>query len=395
MVTLSHRDTKKQFWLLLFLTSFILSGLDIILPSLPAIGEHFAASVSLMQWNISGFLIGFGFAQLIFGPLSDIFGRRKIMIAGICMAIAGNILCIFAINIYVLIFFRVVTGAGCCVGLVLARAMARDLFTGVELSKFQSWITLVWGTTVALAPIIGGYIQKASNWRCQFIFLTIYSIFALLLVKKYLIETTTKTQQSFKGILSLYKQVLKNKTFIIYALLMLVVNTALMTYFAIAPFIFINYYGLSVAHFGYLGIAVAVPIVLGATINANYLSSWNKSIIIAIGGGVMLLAGLNALHAHSADYITLYHLVIYIFEFIIGIAIILPNTTSGSLSAVPKAFGTASAVFGAFQMMGGGILTALLTMCFPSTIETLAFLFLGFAVSVLILALYLKLFKLT
>src|SRR3990167_10551355 len=163
--------------------------LDSYLPSLPAIGQYFLVPDSSIQLTLTMYLLGFSLSQLIYGPLSDQYGRRIVIISGITIFLIGTMICAVATNHTVLLIARLIAGIGAGACGVLNRAIASDCFKGSDLSKAWSYTTTTLVVTLIVAPILGGYVQEVFGWRSNFLLAALCVFIALFVVFKFLPET--------------------------------------------------------------------------------------------------------------------------------------------------------------------------------------------------------------
>ena len=157
-------------------------AIDIYTPSVPAIALQFHVSLNAVQWSISIYAVGLCLSMLVYGPLSDIIGRRKPLLLGLFLMMVGSLICALSKNIETLIVGRLVQGLGAGAIAVLWRAMMRDLFSGDELAKYSSYLVPVIVGIMAVAPLLGGYFQHYISWRASFVFLLLYAIVSSLLI---------------------------------------------------------------------------------------------------------------------------------------------------------------------------------------------------------------------
>mgnify|MGYP001168994889 FL=1 len=256
-----------------------------------------------MQLSIAIFLLGFSMGPLIFGPLSDAFGRRKLIYLSLLMFSLFSLLCCFSFNIYFLILFRFFQAVSGSVSTVCGRAAIADLLSGNELAKKYSLLGLILTIAPILAPIIGSWINEIFGWRYIFIFMTAFGLFFVSISFIFIPETLEYDKRikfSFKGVLSNYLLILKNKTAIFYILFLSSSSAVFFAFLTASPFLYIQKFNLTPIEYSYIFGAGAMIAALSNIINIK-LTSWigYKGVIwwvcylILVNAIVLLLGGIG------------------------------------------------------------------------------------------------------
>ena len=196
-------------------------AIDIYTPSLPAISQQLGVSIQSVQWSVSIYVIGLALSMLVYGPVSEAFGRRKPLLFGLVLIIVGSVICAIADSISTLLVGRFVQGCGGGAAAVLWRAIMRDLFSGDELAKYCSYLSPLIVGIMAVAPILGGYFQHYISWRASFIFILLYAVVCLCLILYQYKETSQHhhvERLQFKFIKKTFIQILSNRIFMGYSL---------------------------------------------------------------------------------------------------------------------------------------------------------------------------------
>src|SRR6202011_965726 len=223
-------------------------AIDVYLPALPSMGKTLNASPAAVQMSLMAFFITIGICQLFYGPLSDIVGRKAPIYAGLIIFALGSIGCALAPDIDVLIGFRALQGFGACAGMVIPRAIVRDLHTGHEATRLMSLLMLIVSISPILAPLAGSFIIGAFGWRAVFGVLTVAALAGLLLAVTQLTETRPAEQRSdstWRSAFSAYRLLLVDPMFIGLAFVGGFGVAAFFIYIGGASFVFINHFGLS------------------------------------------------------------------------------------------------------------------------------------------------------
>ena len=353
--------------------------LDSYLPSIPALREYFVINPIEVQSTLTLYLFGFGVSQLIYGPLSDVYGRRKILIIGLSIFLLGNILCSIATTKEMLFFARLLTGVGAGACGVLNRAIAADYFKGTTFAKAWSITSTSLVITLCLAPVIGGYIQEYWDWRGNFITSTVYVFIVLGMIIKYLPETNPEinlTQFNSRKILKDYQHVLANQTFIIGAVSYTLAFSGLIAYFQISPILFIENMHLTPSQYGWYSLIIATMYLFGGLI-VNRYSEWvSTRKLLVFGIWLLILGGFLMFVAYQLHYVHIIAILIPASIFVIGARIVIPNAITNSMEEIQHLKGSSSALLGFIQMAGSGMISFVIAKFNHSTSLPLAVLFL-------------------
>lgn len=330
---------------------------NIYLPALPAISADMAASPSQAQLTLTAFLAAFALTQLVYGPLSDRFGRRIILIFGLAFFMAGSALCAVAADIDTLILGRVlqaVGGGGCTVA---ARAVIRDSFDGTALQKVMALIAVLFALVPALSPMFGALLLEFQGWRMIFIVTGGAGAFVAILMVSRLPETLSQRlpRLDFAELVRGYKSVLSNREFNRYAFPMALVFTAMFAFFGGSPYTFIEHLGVSETEYGLYPPLASTGFVIGGLLVRKLAGRIGVQGICALGLCIVTTAcvvGLVGFHFVAASK---YTFVVAIVIFVAGMGVFLPISMASALQLFPERAGTASAVLGFLQMGGAGL----------------------------------------
>lgn len=353
--------------LILFLTLLAALGMlatNMYLASFPSIGRDLAASATQVQLTLTVFLVGFAFGQLIIGPLSDRYGRRPLLIAGLAVYAIAGALCAIAVSLESMLAFRVVQAIGACTGSVLARAVARDIFKGDELTRSLSFITTFVAAAPGFSPLMGGLIETFFGWRATFTLLAAVGVVSTIVVSARMEETNRNLSaslslgESFASYLSLLGQ----PRFIVPVAGTTCALAGLFAFFAASPTIFIGEFGVPPALFGLIPCFTVFAVFAGGTSAPRLAKRWPGMgpivaglILMLIGSGGMLAF---ALAGRTGMTQVLGTLVFFLF----GMGVVNPLTTVAALRPFPERAGAASALIGFFQMAGGALGTVALSL---------------------------------
>jgi len=337
---------------------------DMYLPSLPALSRVFAVDPARVQLTLSVFLAGFACAQLVYGPLSDRFGRRWVVVGGLCLYLAASAACALAQSIDQLIAARFAQAVGASVGPVLGRAMVRDLFGRAEAAKILAYMGTAMGMVPALAPILGGYLTLWYGWRSNFIVLTALAVILVLAVLAALRETNmhrdpTATQPG--RLIRNYAALCRDRRYLGYVLAAAGSFSGLFAFISGSSFVLIDFLGVAVEDFGLYFAVIVFGYMIGTVLVARLTPRFGLDMMILAGLVTTAVAGLVGVAFAVFDTPHVAAIIGPQFVYMIGIGIILPNAIAGAIAPFPRMAGVASALFGFAQMSLaalGGIATS-------------------------------------
>jgi DHA1 family bicyclomycin/chloramphenicol resistance-like MFS transporter len=336
-------------------------AIDMYLPALPSIGGALNASPNEVQMSLMVFFITLGLCQLVYGPISDIFGRKAPIYAGLAIFTVGSIGCAFAPTIEVLIGFRVLQALGACAGMVVPRAIVRDLHTGHDATRLMSLLMLVVSVSPILAPLTGSIIIAAFGWRGVFWALTVAGGLAFLLAVTQLKETREahhRADSSWGTALAAYRKLLTDPVFLGLTFIGAFGLSSFFVYLSNASFVIINHYGLSPTMFS-LCFALNAAAFFGVNqLAANLTARYGlpRVIRVAVTGFAASMTVLAALFIAGTDSLPVMMLFLFVGYGFLGL--VLPTTAVLSLESHGAIAGTASALLGALQFVVGAAVMA-------------------------------------
>jgi DHA1 family bicyclomycin/chloramphenicol resistance-like MFS transporter len=343
------------------LSTFGPLSLDLYLPALPALAAELEASTSAAQLTLTACLIGLAVGQLVAGPLSDRYGRRRPLIIGLVAYALASLACAFAWTISVLVVLRLVQGLAGAAGLVIARAVARDLYEGRRLAIFFSRLVLIAGLAPVIAPVLGGQLNRVMTWRGIFGVLASLGVI-LLLAGWFGVRETLPASRRVRGGLGAtlrgFGQLLRDRFFVGVALASGLAGASMFAYIAGATFVLQRIYGLSPQGFSLAFGVNSLGIMTAAQVSARLIRRWSPMRIFAVGLLVNLAGSLSLLTTVLLD-LGLAFLLVSLFVLVSAIGLIFPNATALGLSGHADQAGTASALLGLLQYVIGGLVAPL------------------------------------
>lgn len=326
---------------------------DLYLPALPALRHDFGISNAQSQLTLSAFIVGFGLAQLLYGPLSDRFGRRPALLAGIVLYAAASIGCIVAPSIQSLVASRFLQGIGACSGQVMARAIVRDLYPPEQGARVFAHMTFLFGLVPLFAPLIGGNLTVWFGWRAAFAFLLGFSLVVLALVWVMLAETNRNPDPAatnFRRLAANARTILRNPTFIGYSLCVTFSYCGLFAFLSASSFVMIDVLGVRPERFGlWFMIAVAGNMV-GAVACSRLTHRLSLARLLAAAAALSFAGGLCMLVLAYAGLASPWAIILPMTLYLMGHGITTPVCFAAAVGPFPGMAGTASAVLGLMQL---------------------------------------------
>ncbi|MFP5111687.1 Bcr/CflA family multidrug efflux MFS transporter [Bacillaceae bacterium C204] len=351
---------KKRIQLAILLGSLGLLGpftIDTYLPSFPTIVNDFHTTASLVQISLTSCLLGLGLGQLIIGPMSDVKGRKKPLLIFITLYLLASLTCSFAPNIYFLIISRLVQGFAAAGGLVISRAIVRDLFSGKELTKFFTMMVLVGNLGPIVAPIAGGGILAFTNWHGVFVALACVGavlLFTVTLKLEETLPTENRVPSNLPQIMKNFGSLFRDRTFMGYALTQGFTTAGIFAYVSGVPFVYQNIYGVTPQQFSFLFGTNGLALIIGSQLVGRLADKVSERTFLKLGLVISNVAGVSLLIALLLKA-PLFAVAIPIFFFISSISMI--GTTSFALAIETQGHiaGSASALLGLLPFVLGSI----------------------------------------
>ncbi|MFC7263297.1 multidrug effflux MFS transporter [Streptomyces lutosisoli] len=355
------------------LVTLILGGLtatpplamDMYLPSLPEVTRSLHAPAATVQLTLTACLAGMALGQLVVGPMSDKWGRKRPLLAGLAVYVVATVLCALAPNVELLVAFRLAQGLAGAAGIVIARAVVRDLYDGMAMARFFSTLMLISGVAPIVAPLIGGQILRFTDWRGVFVVLTAVGIALTAVVWFRLPETLAPGERHSGGVgeaLHAMRGLLADRVFAGYMLAGGFAFAALFAYISASPFVVQEIYGASPQTFSLLFGLNSVGLVIVGQINGKILVgrvSLDK--VLAVGLAAIAVAATALLLMSSGVFgeAGLVPVAAALFVLMSAMGIALPNTQALALMRVRHAAGSASALLGTSSFLIGAIASPL------------------------------------
>ena len=344
-------------------------AIDMYLPSFPAIAREFQVDVSAVQMSLMSFFLAVSVCQIVYGPLSDRFGRKPPLYFGLTLFVLAGIGCSFAPNVETLIAFRFLQGVGSCAAMVIPRAIIRDLHTGHEAARLMATTMLVFSVSPILAPLAGSTLTAFFSWRV--IFWAIAAIgLAGLAVVVFLLPETHKPGEERRGLgqaFATYGRLLKDRRFLGLAFIGGFSQASFFAYLAGSSVIFIEHFGLSPSAYSMIFASNAIAFIGSAQFNSIFMRRFGAERVVrtAISGFAMLVSLLFVLTVLGVDNAFVLWGLLFLSFGCLGYVI--PSTAVLALEEHGPIAGTASALMGTLQLGTGAIIIVLVSLSYNGT----------------------------
>ncbi|MFF4651522.1 multidrug effflux MFS transporter [Streptomyces sp. NPDC001380] len=357
--TAPHRAGLLLTLVLGSLTALAPLSMDLYLPGLPRIAENLATGDGTVQLTLTACLLGLAAGQLVAGPLSDALGRRRPLLAGMALYTAATAACAAAPDARLLIAFRLLQGLSGAAGIVIARAVVRDLFDGLAAARFFASLMLVSGTAPILAPLLGGQLLRVTSWRGVFAVLAVLGA-AILAAAALLLEETLPPGRRHRGgladTLRTMRGLLRDASFAGYVLCGAFGFAALFAYISGSSFALQQVYGASPQAYSLLFGLNSVGLVAAGQLTGKVLLGRFRAHRVLLAGTVLLAAAATALVLlTSLTDAGLPWIAAGLFATASSVGLVSPTTTALALQRAPSAAGTASALLGTLQFSAGAL----------------------------------------
>ncbi|MEE4236260.1 MAG: multidrug effflux MFS transporter [Anderseniella sp.] len=331
-------------------------ALNIFIPSMPGLQQGFASSPGVVQLTLTVYLAGLALCQLLYGPLSDRYGRRPMLIAGMALFVAASIACALATSIEMLIAARGVQAIGGAAGMILSRAIVRDMYSREKSASVLGYITMAWVVAPMAAPAIGGILDQHFTFRASFWLLAVIGAMVLAGAVASLPETNLRLQPDASLIRTkLYAQLLRNRAFRGYTATISFGAAVFFLYLAVAPFIIITVRGHSPVEYGMWTIVAALGYMAGNFASGRYSEAIGNDRMIGYGNWLTLAGAAAMLGFAVAGFTHPASLFVPMAVCAFGNGLTIPNGLTAAISVDPRNIGSGAGLAGFVQMTIGAL----------------------------------------
>lgn len=339
-------------------------AIDSIFPAFQVLAQDLRVEDVAIQQAISIYLLGYSLMSLLHGALSDAYGRKPVIVAGLMMFLLASVGCALSDNLPQLLLFRFIQGLSAGVGLIVGRAVVRDVFDGNDAQRMMSLVSMIFSIAPAVAPIIGGYLLVASNWQGIFWFLVALSFFMLVVVLLFLPESLPVNKRTPIHPVSLsqsYWSMGKSSEFRMLAFAGTLLFGSLFLYIASAPDYVLVHLHLTETQFGYFFVPTIAGMSVGAFISGRLAGKVSGRKLVNIGFSICALSMLsNLIYCANVSSLLLPWAVLPLSGLAFGIALVFPILTIALLDLYPSIRGTASSMQAFVSLMSNAIIAGVL-----------------------------------
>lgn len=337
------------------------TSLSLFTPAMPEIVHAFGTTEDAVKMTLGLYFAGFALTQLICGPLSDGYGRKPVTLAFLWLYLAGSLGALLAPSIEILVFSRLLQGAGAAVGLALSRAIVRDLFAHEQSARILNLITLILALAPALAPSIGGLVMTIADWHAIFSVMFALGIGALLVVKFLLVETVERDPEKVRisTVMATYARLAGSGYFMFSSLVLAGTLGAYYTQATVLPFILMERLGFTPAQFGLAMLFQSVCFMTGSLAMRRLIPRYGAYRMVPVGLAISSSGALGMVVFLGLFEPTVVSVMAPMCIFVLGNSLVMPAMSTATVAAFPDNAGAASSLSG-FLQMGGGLLGAVL-----------------------------------
>lgn len=343
------------------LSAFPPMSLDLYLPAFPQMATDLGVQPGAIQLTFSASLLGLTLGQLIYGPMADRFGRKRPMIVGLVIFILASIGCALAPTLGILVALRFIQALGGCGGMVIARAIIRDCYSGTEMARMMSAMMVVFALAPVLAPSIGAAILTFASWHWLFVFLAAFGAYCLIAVLTLpeTLEPARRTDHGFVDSMRAYRSIARNRQFLLATLISACSSTMLFAYISSSPTVFMDSYGVTAGMFGVIFGLNSVFFAVGAQVNMRLLRRFEVATLLR---GFLAVQTVGAALVLAAAVL---HLPILLIALPLMVAMLCfggvqGNATTEAMRPFAQNAGSAAALSGVIGMGCGTVISAVL-----------------------------------
>ena len=350
-------------------------SIDTYMPSFPAIAAELAATPLQMQQTMSFYMAGFAIMNLFYGSLSDAYGRRSVVLLALLGYALVSVACALVTDIHTLLWLRVGQGAFAAAGVVVGRALVRDLFDGAQAQRVMSASMFWFALAPALAPVIGGGLHTLFGWRSVFWFLTALSLLLFTLVILRLQETLPKAARSSMHpvyLLRMYVKVSRHLRFMLLSIASALFFAGFFLYVTSAPTMVYEHLALGANDFGYVFAMLVAGIMLGSRLSVRMAGVWSQQQLSTVAYALMVVAALMNVLQSQLFPPSIITTILPVSVYAAGMALLLPTFTLLALDCFPNNRGLASSMMGFIQMATNAVVAGAVTPLLYHSVSALA-----------------------
>ena len=363
---------RAPFVLIVAITACGTLGMHLIIPALPDTARSLGVSAGTIQLTITLYLIGLAIGQLLYGPVSDRFGRRPVLLAGLALFTLAGLATTAAPNAWTLVIARILQSIGACAGLVLGRAIVRDSATADRATAQLALLTLVMSAAPAIAPVLGGTATAWFGWRAAFALLAIVGAVTLVFAILLLPETNTLQASARASMLLGSLRLFRSRAFCGYVLGGACTTTSFYAFMAASPFILVNLLHQSPERVGLYYLLLMVGVAAGGLAANRLAGRITTRSALRIANAIAIAGAACFMLAELAGWLNVVSMIAPVVVFMVGAGMASPFALTGAVSVNPHAIGAASGLYGFTQMAYGALCTVIVEVWRPGSVFTVA-----------------------
>jgi DHA1 family bicyclomycin/chloramphenicol resistance-like MFS transporter len=345
-------------------------AIDMYLPALPSISIDLGTTTAATQMTLMAFFIAFGLCQIVYGPVADMIGRKPPLYFGLSVFAIGGVGCALAPTVEWLIFFRFVQGIGAAAGMVIPRAIIRDLHTGIEATRLMSLVMLVFSVSPILAPLTGSGLIAAFSWRAVFVAVTIAALLGLVLLALLLPETrpaSARIRSGLGSVLSGYWLLIRDLRFLGLTFIGGLGMASFFAFLASSPFVYVDHFGLTPTEYAFAFSVNAVGFIGASQFSANLATRFGIARVVstAVSCYAAIAVLLFAVTLGGVDSLPV--LMAMLFFAFACLGLVIPSTMVLALEEHGPIAGMASALGGTLQFLTGAVMIVVSGAFFDGT----------------------------
>ncbi|MCK6451771.1 MAG: multidrug effflux MFS transporter [Alphaproteobacteria bacterium] len=353
--------------LLVALTAVPSLSTNIFIPSMPGLVEYFATDGATVQLTLTVYLLTLGVGQLLYGPLSDRFGRRPVLLAGLVVYVVGTALCLAAPSIGFLVLARVVQAAGGCAGVMVGRAMIRDTYGRDKAASMLGYITMTMAMATAVAPVTGAFLEEWHGWRASFLLMTVMGMLVAFFSWRLAGETLAVRMPlpSLLPMLALYATALQSPRFRRFGGYSVCTISSYYAFVAGAPYVVIGLYGQPPSTFGLYYMLAGASYITGNFLAGRLTERAGIETMTWIGGAIIAACGCTLIALTAADIRHPAAVFLPVAVSFIGSGLSQPSAMIGAIEALPRNIGACAGLLGALQLAAGSLASLVIGVTQP------------------------------
>jgi DHA1 family bicyclomycin/chloramphenicol resistance-like MFS transporter len=352
------------------LTAMPAFSLDTVLPAMPEMAKSLASDAGTIQLTISAYIFGAAAGQLFLGPLSDRFGRRPALFAGLILYLGAAIGCCYANSVEMLAFLRFVQGSATFAGRIIPRAMARDMYDREDAARLISYMMVIGGIAPILGPLAGAYLSISFGWRAVFVFMVAYGAIVFLFAAFFLKETLPQERRIQVNPVSMTRNLLRlmrSRVFLSYGACVFLIMGATMAFLTSTSSIVVLFLKGTPQDFAWASAVIMLGYSFFSFVSGRLVVRLGIGRLIGLGSGIGALSGLAMLFLALAGVNTLWAIMVPMFGIIAALSFVMPAATAGAISPFGHMAGSAMANFGFLQTGFSAAISTMVGLSFDGT----------------------------